>query len=65
MPGTDLASGEPVAEDAFSLEQGEALSEEIDDNLTWEGMPRIGYLPEKEWRLQGSKGPADKVKPYV
>ncbi|KAJ5800010.1 uncharacterized protein N7518_002078 [Penicillium psychrosexuale] len=64
MPGTGLASGESVAEEAFSLEQGEALSEEIDDNLTWEGMPRIGYLPEKEWRLQGSKGPADKVKPW-
>ena len=65
MSGTGLAAGEPVSEEKFSLEEGEGQSEEIDDNLTWEGMPRIGYLPEKEWRLQGSNGEADRVKPYV
>lgn len=65
MSGTGMSPGEPAPEEAFSLEEGQARSEEIEENLTWEGMPRIGYLKEKEWRLRGPKGHADKVKPYV
>ncbi|CAI7617626.1 unnamed protein product [Penicillium palitans] len=64
MPGTGMSPGEPAPEEAFSLEEGQARSEEIEENLTWEGMPRIGYLKEKEWRLRGPKGHADKVKPW-
>ncbi|KAL2700603.1 hypothetical protein AAEP93_007422 [Penicillium crustosum] len=64
MPGAGMSPGEPVPEEAFSLEEGQARSEEIEENLTWEGMPRIGYLKEKEWRLRGPKGHADRVKPW-
>ncbi|KAJ5943177.1 hypothetical protein N7516_003345 [Penicillium verrucosum] len=64
MPGTGMSPGEPASEEAFSLEEGQARSEEIEENLTWEGMPRIGYLKEKEWRLRGPKGHADRVKPW-
>ncbi|CRL26072.1 unnamed protein product [Penicillium camemberti] len=64
MSGTGMSPGEPAPEEAFSLEEGQARSEEIEENLTWEGMPRIGYLKEKEWRLRGPKGHADKVKPW-
>jgi hypothetical protein len=65
MPGAGMSPGEPEPEEGFSLEEGQARSKEIDENLTWEGMPKIGFLKEKEWRLQGSKGKADRVKPYV
>ncbi|OQE33057.1 hypothetical protein PENFLA_c001G08558 [Penicillium flavigenum] len=64
MPGAGMSPGEPEPEEGFSLEEGQARSKEIDENLTWEGMPKIGFLKEKEWRLQGSKGKADRVKPW-
>ncbi|KAJ6184327.1 hypothetical protein N7519_005628 [Penicillium mononematosum] len=64
MPGAGMSPGEPEPEEGFSLEEGQARSKEIDENLTWEGMPKIGFLKEKEWRLQGSKRKADRVKPW-
>ena len=59
-----MSPGEPEPEEGFSLEEGQA-SKEIDGNLTWDGMPKIGFLQEEEWRLQGPKGEADRVEPYV
>ncbi|CAG8903950.1 unnamed protein product [Penicillium egyptiacum] len=64
MPGSGMSPGEPVLEEGFSLEEGQARPEEIDENLTWEGMPKIGFLKGEKWRSQGSKGKADRVKPW-
>ncbi|KAJ5497025.1 hypothetical protein N7463_009012 [Penicillium fimorum] len=69
MPGSNMTPGEPSAgetkaDEAFSLQEGEAPSKELDESLTWEGMPKIGYLKEKEWRIRGSNGEADKVTPW-
>ncbi|KAF3028270.1 hypothetical protein E8E15_010652 [Penicillium rubens] len=63
MPGAGMSPGEPEPEEGFSLEEGQA-SKEIDGNLTWDGMPKIGFLQEEEWRLQGPKGEADRVEPW-
>ncbi|CAI7593896.1 unnamed protein product [Penicillium glandicola] len=64
MPGSGLSSGvEPESKEGFSLEQGEAQPEELEENLTWEGMPKIGYLKEKEWRIKGPKG-QDRIRPW-
>ncbi|OQE44640.1 hypothetical protein PENCOP_c002G02966 [Penicillium coprophilum] len=69
MPGSNMSpgepsAGEPKADEAFSLQEGQAPSEEIDESLTWEGMPKIGYLREIEWRVKGPNGEADKVTPW-
>ncbi|KAJ5952452.1 uncharacterized protein N7479_010865 [Penicillium vulpinum] len=63
MPGSEVSPEKPEAEEPFSLQEGQAPPGELEESLTWVGMPKIGYLPEKEWRLQGSKGKADKVTP--
>ncbi|OQE07306.1 hypothetical protein PENVUL_c014G06956 [Penicillium vulpinum] len=64
MPGSEVSPEKPEAEEPFSLQEGQAPPGELEESLTWVGMPKIGYLPEKEWRLQGSKGKADKVTPW-
>ena len=62
MQEAESSSGEskPADED-FNLAQPEELGAE---DLDWNELPQIGYLPKDEWRIKGAnKG--DKVTPYV
>ncbi|KAJ5200238.1 Thiolase C-terminal [Penicillium cf. griseofulvum] len=66
--GSQIMSGmdaeKPKADEAFGLEEGQALPEKADEALTWDGMPKIGYLKEEEWRVKGPKKLVDEVRPW-
>ncbi|CAG7969803.1 unnamed protein product [Penicillium salamii] len=62
LPETGLSAGEekPADED-FNLTQRD---DQLDvDNLNWNELPRIGYLPKNEWKIKGSKK-GDRVTPW-
>jgi hypothetical protein len=67
MPSSTPAPEESQKDEGFSLAKGvEAPENDLDlENLTWEGMPKIGYLPENSWRLKGENKRTDTVKAYV
>jgi hypothetical protein len=62
MSGMDAEK--PKADEAFGLEEGQALPEKAPEAMTWDGMPKIGYLKEEEWRIKGSKELVDEVTPW-
>ncbi|KAJ5120428.1 uncharacterized protein N7515_009816 [Penicillium bovifimosum] len=64
MPGSEPAP-EKQEDEGFSLSKGVEAPENVEvENLTWEGMPKIGYLPEDAWRLKGQNKKTDVVKAW-
>ncbi|KAJ5561208.1 hypothetical protein N7535_009405 [Penicillium sp. DV-2018c] len=65
MPGSETAP-EEQKDEGISLSKGveEPANDAELENLTWEGMPKIGYLPQDAWRLQGQNEEIDTVKPW-
>lgn len=63
MPQSDMSPPEKSTDQDFSLTQGENEDAEI-ENLNWEELPTIGYLPQNEWKIKGPQA-ADQVTAYV
>lgn len=63
MPQTNLSPGEEIPTDnEFSLAQEGQTQPEESENINWLDIPRVGYLPEQEWKMKGPRG-GDHVQP--
>lgn len=66
MPENSAEPEELPTEEKFSLTSGVESPQMMDaENLSWEEMPRLGYLKEDVWKLSGQNHRTDKVKAYV